>query len=508
MFLPAAFTGKALTYSLFGLFTVHPPPASADTTPAENTARDTVFNTTRAGSPIDTGDFFPGRTHFTRYNTPQLCVGAVQNERWLAQRSIEAQVAVKAVERVHGRDTLPAAVIDVARRCLASLSVDATLPADLPDLLQLAVAANQDSVATAVIARHLSLVSNPVARDSVLRVAIEIYLSAVPVRLSEAAALVDRVAEPGEAGKRWQIDVLDNMLYTAMQAWDQPAMVQFANRMIDNIHALPPRRRAKLTRPMFDAYRALGMVAYLQGPDSLRAVAARERTLWHEFVAPFDSVDRDMMQWDVAQSASVDDFVQKLSPIPAQESAATSVYPAVQAAYWFPKPPPSGTTRLFISAEVPTGLSDACKISELALLIGPADDCYPYYERIRTLAARYGARGLQIVLLAATSGQAIRSLPLTPAEEAQRLKWYYLDYLKLPVTLGVIERPVSALPAPDGRQWRPRICDPEDPDADMSVTACKYLRFDQVLLDRHGKEVRLWGPDAQRDHIIEQQVSQ
>jgi hypothetical protein len=115
---------------------------------------------------------------------------------------------------------------------------------------------------------------------------------------------------------------------------------------------------------------------------------------------------------------------------------------------------------------------------------------------------------LQIVLAAVTHGTAIRSLALSPQEEAERLRWYFLDYLKLPVTLAVVERPVGSLPAPDGRQWRPRLCDRSDPDADMSVAACKYLSLSAVLLDRNGASVPLWGPEAQRDLIIDEQVSQ
>lgn len=512
MFLPSSFVETALPYFLSALFTVHPSPASVDTTSARDTtfdtALDTALDTVLARSTTDTGDFARGRVTFTRYTTPQLCVGAVHDAHWLAERSVAAQLAARKVERMHGRDTLPASAVGVAQRCLASLPVSATLPRDLPDLLQLAVAARQDSVAQHVIARQLSLVPNAAGRDSVLRAAMKIYLAAEPARLSEAAALVDRVAESGEAGARWRIDVLGYLLQFAVQSWDRPAMTRFANRMIDDIHALPSTHRAKLAGPMMDAYNALGMVGYLHGPDSLRAVATRARATWHEFAAPFDSVDRQTMQWDVAQSASVDAYVQRLSPAPVLESAATSVYPEVHVSYWFPKPPPSGTTRLFISAEIPGSLPGGCKIGELELLYDPAQLCYPFYERIRDLAARYGARGSQVVLLAVTSGQAIRSLPLPPQQEAMRLKWYFLDYLKLPVTLGVIERPVGALSAPDGRQWRPSLCQEGDPDTDMSVNACKYLRPGYVLLDPRGKSVPLWGPEAEQEHIIEQQVSQ
>jgi hypothetical protein len=506
MFFSSTLLGTAFGYSLTALFTPRSPAvsiaASGDTTSAGDTAR--------ATSPIDTGDFVPGHITFTRYTTPQLCIGAVRNTQWLAQRSIDAQIAEQRLQRTHGRVTLPASAIDVAQRCLAAVPVAETAPGDLPDLLQLTLAANQDSVATHVVERQLALASTAVGRDSVLLSAISIYLAAEPTRLTEAAAFVDQVAESGEAGKRWQLRALDTLLNAATQIWDHPAMTRFANRMIDHIRTFPPAHRANLTIPMRQAFEALGMVAYLQGPDSLRAVAARKRALWHTFVPPFDSAAKLDMAWDLAQSAPVDAYVKTVSPVAGLEGAATSVYPAVHTPYWFPKQPPSGTTRLFISGEGQglEGLQRGCAFEDLALLYRGAEDCYPVYERIRDLAARYGPRGLQIVLVVATHGRAARSLPLAPAEEAQRLKWYFLEYLKLPVTLAVIERPVGKLPAPDGRQWWRPICDPNLPESDMSEIACKYLKKPYVLLDRHGKQVPLWGPEAQQDTIIEQQVSQ
>jgi hypothetical protein len=509
MAFPATIAGNALTYAL-ALFTGPTLAVYRDTTSAVDTTIDTTVDTAvdtaLAHITTDTGDFAPGRTTFSRYNTPQFCLGAVQNARWVARRDVASQLADGKLQQTPLRDTLPTVAVDVARACATTFSVTTTPPRDLPDLAQLALAANQDSMAVHVVTRQLSLVSNARARDSVLTAAMELYLTAEPARLAAATALVDRVAEPGDAGRRWQLGALTRLLTFSEQAWDTSSTTRFATQIVDTVTATPAAHRARLAWIVMKAYKALAAQAYLHSPDSLRGIAQRARQTWHDFATPLDTMDKKAMAWDSTRSAPVEDYVQRLSPVSGMGESTGAAYPALQASYWFPGPPPADSPRLILSTEVPGVLHGGCLTGELELLYDPARWCLPFYERIRSLATQYGSR-LQIVLVAVTHGTTIRSLPMSPKEEAERLKWYLLDYLKLPVTLAVIERPVGSLPAPDRRQWRPSVCDRNDPDADMSVAACKYLRPDAVLLDRNGTSIPLWGPEAHQDLIIEQQVS-
>jgi hypothetical protein len=166
--------------------------------------------------------------------------------------------------------------------------------------------------------------------------------------------------------------------------------------------------------------------------------------------------------------------------------------------------------RIIFSSDAAGHVQGACLNDDLDLLTYSSQYCLPVYDRIRRLAAHYGPR-LQIVLVATTHGNAIRSLPLSTQQEVERIRWYFLDYLKLPVTLAVIERPIKSVPAPDGRQYQRSLCSqgPKDPDSDMSVAACKYLRFPGVvMLDRHGRGGPLYGTEAAQKIIIDHRVSQ
>jgi hypothetical protein len=131
------------------------------------------------------------------------------------------------------------------------------------------------------------------------------------------------------------------------------------------------------------------------------------------------------------------------------------------------------------------------------------------YERIRSLGAKYGSK-LTIVLIAGTQGNAIRSLPLSPRQEAERLKWYVLDYLKLPVTLAVVERRPFQLPQPDGRHFARHVCGGRFSVSvlnDSSATACQYLAIPMILLGRRGELVAVGRLDPTFDTILEQTVN-
>ena len=460
-------------------------------------------DTSLAGITTDTGDFARGRTSFARYSTPQLCRAAAKNSQRIAQRTIPVRTAAERLSAAPTVETLPTAVVEIARRCASSFSVRTVPPRDLPELLLLALDANQDALVLQVLERQLSLVSTPVARDSVLLVAMHAYLNAQPPRIDAAAALVDRVAEGGGAGRRWRLGALTSLLEFSKQSWDRPATSRFANRILDEIHALPPAQRQGLAGPLMTAYSALGMVAYLGSPDSVRAIAQRARQDWLQFPTPTDSLDRGSVSWDLTRTASVDAYVTALSPVPRSGDTSTSAYPRLDTPYWFPNPLPSGAFRLVISSETAGLIPGDCLVGDVDILYDPVGRCFPFYERIRDLAARYQPRGLQIVLLAMTHGQAIRSLPLTPEQEVARLKWYFLDYLKLPVTLAIAPRPVYTLSDADQRQWRRSACESSDPETDTSTVACKYINEEMVFLGPQGERIPLWGPASQQDHILD-----
>jgi hypothetical protein len=69
---------------------------------------------------------------------------------------------------------------------------------------------------------------------------------------------------------------------------------------------------------------------------------------------------------------------------------------------------------------------------------------------IRHWHQRFGD-ALDIVVYSQTSGYFRDSPPLSPSAEAQKLRWYFFDYLKLPISaLAVLQTSFTRLP--DGRK--------------------------------------------------------
>jgi hypothetical protein len=64
------------------------------------------------------------------------------------------------------------------------------------------------------------------------------------------------------------------------------------------------------------------------------------------------------------------------------------------------------------------------------------DSAFEGYGVLRRLAAKYAARGLDITVLARTQGY-LGGDVIAPDSEAVRIRQYFLDELKLPVTLGI-----------------------------------------------------------------------
>ncbi len=76
--------------------------------------------------------------------------------------------------------------------------------------------------------------------------------------------------------------------------------------------------------------------------------------------------------------------------------------------------------------------------------------CYPQYSFLRMLHDKFGARGLRILIVARTSGFFRSEAMDVPSQEVELIRKYYLDFLKMPVTLVVDESRFNRLP--DGRR--------------------------------------------------------
>lgn len=76
--------------------------------------------------------------------------------------------------------------------------------------------------------------------------------------------------------------------------------------------------------------------------------------------------------------------------------------------------------------------------------------CYQEYSFLRMVHKKFAARGLRILFVARTSGFFRTEAIDVPSQEVELIRKYYLDFLKMPVTLAVDESRFNRLP--DGRR--------------------------------------------------------
>jgi hypothetical protein len=157
------------------------------------------------------------------------------------------------------------------------------------------------------------------------------------------------------------------------------------------------------------------------------------------------------------KSISVEQVRNVLVPFNAQQYAGRP-FPPVTASYWFPKPPdrwPPGNGR--VSLIVYGGwLMGRCRRDDWGVLLFPISrgiGCRTLYTWLPLWTQRYGQQ-LDITLVSPDEGEAVRSITLSPAAEADSVRWFYQEHLKLPVRVGVVRSALRQLPGVDGRILR------------------------------------------------------
>jgi hypothetical protein len=115
--------------------------------------------------------------------------------------------------------------------------------------------------------------------------------------------------------------------------------------------------------------------------------------------------------------------------------------PALEVQHWYGRPdttvtyPRHGTLTLTMHAP-------RC--------VGADTECARTYAAWRQLYARFASRGVDFILLVQTTGSFGLSTLLSPEAEADSLRAYFRDQLKLPGILGIQETKFATLP--DGRK--------------------------------------------------------
>lgn len=413
----------------------------------------------------DTGAFAPGDKNFSHYQVPGLCLTAARNTLFVLRRSLAASEYVDSIEKVAPeRETVPAPVTTIARACGAHFTVAGTAVHDLPDLFDLALFEGNDALARAALDRRVALQSGALDRDTVLQTAIGWYLTAQPARVAAAETTVMQVEALGGRQAQqlsWSLAAHEQLLRYAEATSEWPLLRREAEQML----TLSYRAPGGVTNAVEDdyvyqavilAYEKLTEADVVEHPDSLYALAQQvQQALRHvhprgqEKYQTFADVPRDtMLKWLVPTSLS--------GAIHGQHADSGLVLPPLTATFWYPArpahwPPGAGPVSMIVRPVVGGDegvVRDACLYYDQEILSSWTIHCYGGLVRsVRQWTALYGSK-LAITILVPTRGRAIRSILLPPASEADTLAWYFRDYLKLPVTVAVVESAVRQEPHP------------------------------------------------------------
>jgi hypothetical protein len=333
-------------------------------------------------------------------------------------------------------EPLPEPVVEPARRCAARFTEPTTDLADFVPLLTLYLAAGRDSDATGLVARRLAAVPAKHARErvAVSDSALDIYLSAQPVRLDAAEQiLVGRARDGSDRLDRIKIygrlislayGVGDTVRARRAARWAVAVADSLtkAERESDKFETLGGTGGGK--RILFSAARVLtGFPVIL---DSLRrgtpALAALERSMWA-------AVTRERP----------DAF-----PVPVGKQA-----PAITAEYWIPAeaartphPTPGRVTLVqFLDHDGCLGYTRSGDVGGI---------CAMRLSALRRLGERYPA--LEITIVSRTRGFFLYAPPPSPAEEVEHIREWFAPYRIPRVTVAVASTPFWNLPRPDARR--------------------------------------------------------
>jgi hypothetical protein len=369
----------------------------------------------------DTGRMRPAHADFSRY-TPGMCLDASRNVQHRTDRVQGAAVDTIISPDV---DTLSTATVQVSRACAQQFRVAQVPATELRNLLWLSVRANDEQTGLAVIERQLALAQTVADKGEVLRDAIEIYLAEHPPRLSLAVAALQRLDALGTEARIPRIRARIRFLAYYRKIDDLAG----AKRTIDTLLALhslvtPEDAVQGVTRfDLLAAYKHRMEMAMETDPPSIRGMLEGFITLLQRVEPSAVPLYQEGLEKLVAWW---------LGPIGARVETVTGKYTFNMGATKT-RPYPGKVSLLLMP---PNGWRDGM-------------NAYGFYEAIRHLHAQHG-NALDITLCVKTIGWMRGSGVLKPAEEAEAIREYLLDYQKLPVTLIVDEAEITVLP--DGRR--------------------------------------------------------
>lgn len=357
------------------------------------------------------------------YGTPEECLAAVDRLRARANWGVRDDT-LSLAERDRGSE--PPSVVAAARRCSRHLTGERLPVVSRALFLKLLLIAGRDSAFEAAVERQLAGAHSVAERSAVLGAAAQQSLSAQPARLALAESLAHRLDSLGPAAARARMEAYFHLSYLARRRRDSVLLARTAPRALAAAALFDSASPSLLIKTAMAAGKVeLGTPRPLDilrdsGPD------AYVRFIRREYAAAL-----------VAQGLSRDSAAH-IAETDAVRGAGAAARPLV-GEYWYgrgdqtgPLPAP-GRVSLVVFVDHRCGAK-----------------CYPGYAMLERLERRF-ADSLDIILVAQSFGYFRLRQPPPPAEEAEAMRHYFLEELRLPGVLNVSVTPFTQLPEPDGR---------------------------------------------------------
>ena len=486
----------------------------------------------------DTGPFAPGRRDFARYDTPELCLIAARSLASLSMRTVQAKLTN--LMQYDTDTTGTGATAAIVRRCGARFTLAGTTVGELPDLYELALYEQNDTLARAVLAKEVAQAATAKNRDSVLAWAARLELSFKnKPAVNELWSQIEHSKDT--APLRERLAEQDRWLYVAAGLGDTVGVRRAIGRiavLADSVDL--PLGYNYVQGPDSDsflvhAFRVQMALNASTFPDSLPTIARQaQRVLsrWSRQAmcppkVPSSQCRPPRDNWD---AVTPEHMLDSLAPIWVWWRTVHEQSPRLQAAYWFPAPgrPASDTVRpvrgkinLICSGAFAQGENFKKNFAfehDLGFdLAGNNETNFIQVRVLRHWLALYGAAGLEVTIVRQVEGYPggggsppTGDWAVDPATAARQWQWYEQVYDSLPVTVAVQVRHHDAwLPPPDGRwtradtiQFARGFANPEspanttpstllhlfgwnsNPDSPESNNQCVVIGRDGTILDR------------------------
>jgi hypothetical protein len=410
-----------------------------------------------AGAQADT-IIQPGHLDFGRYDTPGVCSQAVASDIGTARRARFDPGPYQP-----DRDTLPPSARNDAQRCGTRFEPTTVAERARLNLVRLALSRGDEKLAQAAGNQWIAAERTPVAKARAMELLAGAYLNAVPMQRAAADAMARRLDSLGRPA------LLSRAVVHAA-LWDD------ADRRFDTAAIRTEGIPLLAIDSQISASDALDVPSAASGNVLLAVLAVetfRSVKTAVERVMQFAREVRYKFPGEPDQVAV--GLAQLLSPYGHPP-------PTPVVSHWFG--PHAGS-----SWNIPGKVSILFRETSLGSF-----STHPDNFEIQRLRQRYGD-SLGVTILTRTAGYIRDSGPLEPAQEADSIRRYLQDDLKLPATVAVQETPFHRLP--DGR----RVDDPM-PDGDQM----RPYDFGAVVVDREGNVMALANNEAEVDAYLDRAI--